>query len=84
MQKQDRKPGEVSPAEAAWLMAGSILELLRDSGYPASETLGDFRALVAEPILNTPSRLCTVRNAPARQVPATGPLLGRGSSPGPA
>ncbi len=94
VQKQDREPEEVSPAEAAWLMAGSILELLEiggpdevrqqleelpssqredvvravgDSGYPASETLEDFRALVAEPILNAPSRLHTVQNAPVRR-----------------
>ena len=93
-EKQDRKPEEVSPAEAAWLMAGSVLELLetagpdavreqleelprsqredvvravRDSGYPARETLEDFRALVAEPILSAPSRPRTVRNAPRRR-----------------
>jgi hypothetical protein len=74
-EKQDCRPDEVSPAETAWLMAGSVLELLeiggpdavreqlgelprsqredavravRDSGYPAHETLEDFRALVAE------------------------------------
>ena len=67
-QKRDREPDEVSPEEAAWLMAGSILELLeiagpdavraqleelpraqrvdvvraiRDSSYPARETLED-------------------------------------------
>jgi hypothetical protein len=93
-EKQDRKPGEVSPAEAAWLMAGSLLELLeiggpdavreqleelpryqreaavcavRDSGYPARETLEDFRVLVAEPILSTPSRPRTVRNIRAQR-----------------
>ncbi len=103
VQKQDRKPEEVSPAEAAWLMAGSLLELLEiggpdavrqqleelpssqredvvravsDSGYPASETLEDFRALVAEPILNTPSRLRTVRNTPVRR-PRRGKRRGR-------
>ena len=92
--KQDRRPDEVSPAEAAWLMAGSILELLeiagpdavreqleelprsqredvvravRDSGYPARETLEDFRILVAAPILGAPSRPRTVRNAPRRR-----------------
>jgi hypothetical protein len=92
--KQDRRPDEVSPAEAAWLMAGSVLELLeiggpdavreqleelprsqredvvravRDSGYPARETLEDFRALVAEPILSAPSRPRAVRNAPRRR-----------------
>jgi len=94
VQKQDRKPEEVSPAEAAWLMAGSILELLeiagpgavreqleelprsqredavravRDSGYPARETLEDFRVLVAEPILSTPSRPRAVRNISAQR-----------------
>ncbi|HET9975701.1 MAG TPA: hypothetical protein VFQ68_46275, partial [Streptosporangiaceae bacterium] len=88
-EKQDRKPGEVSPAEAAWLMAGSLLEFLeiggpdavreeleelpryqreaaicavRDSGYPARETLEDFRVLVAEPILGALSRPRAVRN----------------------
>jgi hypothetical protein len=93
-EKQDRRPDEVSPAEAAWLMAGSVLELLeiggpdavrdqlgelprsqreevvravRDSGYPAHETLGDFRTLVAEPILGSPSRPRTVRDTPRRR-----------------
>ena len=102
-EKQDRRPDEVSPAEAAWLMAGSVLELLeiggpdavreqlgelprsqrkdvvravRDSGYPARETLEDFRALVAEPILSAPSRPRTVRNAPGRR-PRPGKRRGR-------
>ena len=93
-EKQDRKPGEVSPAEAAWLMAGSLLEFLeiggpdavreqleelpryqreaavravRDSGYPVRETLEDFRVLVAEPILSTPSRPRAVRNIRAQR-----------------
>ena len=93
-EKQDRKPGEVSPAEAAWLMAGSLLEFLeiggpdavreqleelpryqreaavcavRDSGYPARETLEDFRVLVAEPIFSTPSRPRAVRNIRAQR-----------------
>ncbi len=101
--KQDRRPDEVSPAEAAWLMAGSVLELLeiggpdavreqleelprsqredvvravRDSGYPARETLEDFRALVAEPILSAPSRPRTIRNAPRRR-PRPGKRRGR-------
>lgn len=92
-QKRDRGPDEVSPEEAGWLMAGSILELLeiggpdavqaqleelprpqgvdvvraiRDSSYPARETLEDFRVLVAEPILSAPPRLRAVRNASAR------------------
>jgi len=34
-QKQDRKPEEVSPAQAAWLMAGSLLELLEIGGPDA-------------------------------------------------
>ena len=102
-EKQDRRPDEVSPAEAAWLMAGSILELLeiagpdavreqleelprsqredavravRDSGYPAGETLEDFRVLVAEPILSAPFRPRTVRNAPRRR-PRPGKRRGR-------
>ena len=93
VQKRDRDPDEVSPEEAAWLMAGSILELLEiggpdavraqleelprpqrvdvvravcDSGYPARETLEDFRILVAEPILSAPPRLRAARNASAR------------------
>ena len=102
-EKHDRRPDEVSPAEAAWLMAGSILELLeiagpgavreqleelprsqredavravRDSGYPARETLEDFRVLVAEPILSAPFRPRTVRNAPRRR-PRPGKRRGR-------
>jgi hypothetical protein len=90
-QERDRKPDEVSPEAAAWLMAGSILELLeiagpdavraqleelprpqrvdvvraiRDSSYPARETLEEFRVLVAEPILSAPPRLRAVRNTP--------------------
>jgi hypothetical protein len=34
-QKRDRKPDEVSPEEAAWLMIGSILELLEIGGPDA-------------------------------------------------
>ena len=102
-EKHDRRPDEVSPAEAAWLMAGSILELLeiagpgavreqleelprsqredavravRDSGYPARETLEDFRVIVAEPILSAPFRPRTVRNAPRRR-PRPGKRRGR-------
>jgi hypothetical protein len=89
-QKRDGNPDEASPEEAAWLMTGSILELLeiagpgtvraqleelprpqrvdviraiRDSTYPARETLEEFRVLVAEPILSAPPRLHAVRNA---------------------
>jgi hypothetical protein len=92
-QERDREPDEASPEEAAWLMAGSILELLeiagpdavraqleelprsqrvdvvraiRDSSYPARETLEDFRVLVAEPILSAPPRLRADRSASAR------------------
>ena len=99
-EKQDRKPGEVSPAEAAWLMAGSLLEFLeiggpdavreqlgelprsqredvvravRDCGFPARETLEDFRVLVAEPILGAPSRPRAVRNAPGAPWPGKTP-----------
>ncbi len=102
-EKQDRRPDEVGPAEAAWLMAGSVLELLeiggpdavreqleelprsqredvvravRDSGFPANETLEDFRILVAAPILGAPSRPRTVRNAPRRR-PRQGKRRGR-------
>lgn len=102
LEKQDRTPDEVSPAEAVWLMVGSVLELLEmggpdavrkqleelpraqreamvravcDSGYPAHETLEDFRALVAEPILNAPSRP-RVRRPPARR-PGRGKRHGR-------
>jgi len=93
-EKQDRRSDEVSPAEAVWLMAGSVLELLeiggpdavreqleelprsqredvvravRDSGYPARETLEDFRLLVAEPILSAPPRPRAARGHPARK-----------------
>ncbi|MGH3171685.1 MAG: hypothetical protein ACRDN0_38220 [Trebonia sp.] len=81
--RDDLRPQDVEPEEAAWIMAGSVLELLEiggpervreqlkslppaerkgivravsDSGYPAPETLEDFRALVAEPILHSPAR----------------------------
>jgi hypothetical protein len=93
-QKRDCQPDEVNPEEAAWLMAGSILELLeiggpdavraqleelprsqrvdvvcavRDSGYPARETLEDFRVLVAEPILSEPARHRATRHSSARK-----------------
>jgi hypothetical protein len=95
--RPDLEPEEVSPAEAAWLMTGSILELLevggpdtviaqlaelprpqredvvravRDSRYPARETLQDFQALVAGPVLSAPTRLGAARKPatrPARQ-----------------
>ena len=97
VRRADLEPGDVSPAEAAWLMAGSVLELLevggpaaviaqlaelprpqredvvravRDSRYPARETLQDFQALVAGPVLYAPTRLQAARKPatrPARQ-----------------
>ena len=110
----------MSPAEAVWLMAGSLLEFLeiggpdavreqlgelsrsqredvvravRDCGFPARETLEDFRVLVAEPILGARSRPRAVRNAPARRLAGenaavadnarTGPGLIAGISLGP-
>jgi len=103
VEKQDCTPDGVSPAEAVWLMAGSVLELLEmggpdavreqleelprsqrvdlvravcDSGYPARETLEDFQAFVAEPILSAPPRPRTVRNAPRRR-PHRGKRRGR-------
>ncbi|MGH3190347.1 MAG: hypothetical protein ACRDPY_09825 [Streptosporangiaceae bacterium] len=102
-EKQDLKPEEVSPAEAAWLMAGSLLELLelagpdavreqledlprsqreevaravRDSGYPAPETLEDFRTLVAQPLLTASSRPRAIRNPRPRR-PSRGKRHGR-------
>jgi hypothetical protein len=97
VRRADLGPEDVSPAEAAWLMAGSVLELLevggpdaviaqlaelprpqredvvravRDSRYPARETLQDFQALVAGPVLSAPARLRAARKPatrPARQ-----------------
>ena len=97
VRRADLEPGDVSPAEAAWLIAGSVLELLevggpaaviaqlaelprpqredvvravRDSRYPARETLQDFKALVAGPVLYAPTRLQAARKPatrPARQ-----------------
>ena len=81
--RANRRPQDASPEEAAWIMAGSLLELLEiggpaavreqlenlppaerkdivravsASGYPAPETLEEFRTLVAEPILHAPAR----------------------------
>ena len=93
-QKGDRRPDEVTPEEAPWLMAANMLQLLElggpdavreqlgkarratredivravsESGYPARETLEEFRTLVAEPILSRPvpsgpPHLCVIRN----------------------
>ena len=82
-ERDDLSPQDASPDEAAWIMAGSLLELLEiggpeavreqlkglppaqrkdivravsASGYPAPETLEEFRTLVAEPILHAPAR----------------------------
>jgi hypothetical protein len=82
-ERDDLSPQDVDPDEAAWIMAGSLLELLEiggaesvreqlkhlppaerkdivravsASGYPAPETLEEFRTLVAEPILHAPAR----------------------------
>ena len=82
-ERDDLSPRDADPEEAAWIMAGSVLELLgiggpeavreqlenlppaqrKDivgavsaSGYPAPETLEEFRTLVAEPILHAPAR----------------------------
>ena len=50
-----------------------VVRAVRDSGYPARETLEDFRVLVAEPILGAPSRPRTVRNAPGGVPPGKTP-----------
>jgi hypothetical protein len=82
-ERDDLSPQDADPDEAAWIMAGSVLELLEiggpeavreqlknlppaqrkdivravsASGYPAPETLEEFRTLVAEPILHAPVR----------------------------
>ncbi len=92
----DIDPAEVSPAEAAWLMTGSILELfeiggpeavieqlaelprpqrdemvraVRDSGFPARETVQDFRALVAGAVGSAPSPPRAARKTSARPRP---------------
>ena len=46
-----------------------VVRAVRDSGYPARETLEDFRVLVAEPILSAPSRPRAVRNTPRPAFP---------------
>ena len=93
VRRADLEPGDVSPADATWLMAGSVLELLevggpdaviaqlaelprpqredvvravRESGYPARETLQDFQALVAGPVLSAPTRLRAARKPATR------------------
>ena len=93
-EKQDLSPEDASPDEGAWIMVGSLLELLEiagpeavreqleelppaqrkdivravsASGYPAQETLEEFRSLVAEPILHAPARLRVVGGTAARR-----------------
>jgi hypothetical protein len=92
--RENRRPEDASPEEAAWIMAGSLLELLEiggpgaareqlkglppaqredivravsASGYPAPETLEEFRTLVAEPILHAPTRPHAVQGTAARR-----------------
>ena len=87
-ERDDLSPQDATSEEAAWIMAGSVLELLEiggpeavreqvenlppaqrkdivravsASGYPAPETLEEFRTLVAEPILHAPARPHAVR-----------------------
>ena len=93
-EKQDLSPEDASPDEGAWIMVGSLLELLEvagpeavreqleelppaqrkdivravsASGYPAPETLEEFRSLVTEPILHAPARLRVVGGTAARR-----------------
>jgi hypothetical protein len=94
-ERDDLSPQDASPDEAAWIMAGSLLELLEiggpeavreqleglppaqrkdivravsASGYPAPETLEEFRVLVAEPILHAPARPHAVQGTAARRL----------------
>jgi hypothetical protein len=93
-ERDDLSPQDATPDEAAWIMAGSLLELLEiggteavreqlkglppaqskdivravsASGYPAPETLEEFRTLVAGPILHTPARPHAVQGTAARR-----------------
>ncbi len=66
VQKRDRNPDEVSPEEAAWLMAGSILELLEIGGPDA------VRAQLEE--LSRPQRVDVVRAVCDSSYPARGTL----------
>ena len=66
VQKRDRDPDEVSPEEAAWLMAGSILELLEIGGPDA------VRAQLEE--LPRPQRVDVVRAVCDSGYPARGTL----------
>ena len=66
VQKRDRNPDEISPEEAAWLMAGSILELLEIGGPDA------VRAQLEE--LPRPQRVDVVRAVRDSSYPARGTL----------
>ncbi|HTP14352.1 MAG TPA: hypothetical protein VMK13_00775, partial [Streptosporangiaceae bacterium] len=66
VQKRDRDPDEVSPEEAAWLMAGSILELLEIGGPDA------VRAQLEE--LPRPQRVDVLRAVCDSGYPARGTL----------
>jgi len=66
VQNRDRNPDEVSPEEAAWLMAGSILELLEIGGPDA------VRAQLQE--LPRPQRVKVVRAVCDSGYPARGTL----------
>jgi hypothetical protein len=93
-ERDDLSPQDATPDEAAWIMAGSLLELLEiggpeaareqleglppaqrkdivravsASGYPAQETLEEFRTLVAEPILHAPARPHAAHGTAARR-----------------
>ena len=93
-ERDDLSPQDASLDEAAWIMTGSLLELLEiggpdavreqlaglppaqrkdivravsASGYPAPETLEEFRTLVAEPILHAPARPHAVQGTAARR-----------------
>jgi hypothetical protein len=92
-ERDDLSPQDATPDETAWIMAGSLLELLEisgpqavreqleglppaqskdivravsASGYPAPETLEEFRTL-AEPILHAPARPHAVQGTAARR-----------------
>lgn len=94
--RDDLSPQDTDPDEAAWIMVGSVLELLEiggpaavreqldsltpaqcedivravsASGYPAPETLEEFRTLVAEPILHAPARPRAVHGTRPRPRP---------------
>ena len=43
-----------------------VVRAVRDSSYPARETLQDFQALVADPVLSAPARLRAARKVATR------------------